>query len=191
MAENGNENVIRYEEGMSCLLPANAFDQQQSCLQEKLRYQKHHQSERHYSKSPAADNSHWKSGQLGNQRTRNGGSSNTKWAIGGPGMQALFLDSGQRSCGTGVFLPRRAGTHFPSSNRPACPPVLLPSRVVQVLNLNVHELGFQSRPQQQERTGKQSNAGGKKENINAAAGVGSGGGQCCSPEIFLPKEWTY
>lgn len=33
-----------------------------------------------------------------------------KHATGGPGMQAIFLGSGQGSCGTGVFLPQRAGT---------------------------------------------------------------------------------
>jgi len=34
-----------------------------------------------------------------------------KHATGGPGMQAVFLVSGQGSCGgTGVFLPQKAGT---------------------------------------------------------------------------------
>ncbi|XWS36290.1 hypothetical protein CRYUN_Cryun20dG0073000 [Craigia yunnanensis] len=68
------------------------------------------------------------------------------WASGGPGMQAFSLDSGQKSCGTGVFLPRRGGTNFQSSRSPACSPVLLPSRVVQALNFNVHELGLQISP---------------------------------------------
>nr|GMD13883.1 uncharacterized protein LOC109191329 [Ipomoea batatas] len=62
---------------------------------------------------------------------------------GGRGMQAIFLDSGRSCSGTGVFLPRQTGTngHY-ASIRPA-PPVLLPDRVVQALNLNVHELGMQ------------------------------------------------
>ncbi|KAK8485755.1 hypothetical protein V6N11_037026 [Hibiscus sabdariffa] len=70
-------------------------------------------------------------------------------ASGGPGMQAFFLDSGKKSPGTGVFLPRRAGTgtHLHSNTRPAaCSPVLLPSRVVRALNLNVQELGLQISP---------------------------------------------
>lgn len=40
------------------------------------------------------------------------------WASGGPGMQAVFLDSGKKSCGTGVFLPRRAGTILQSNKKP-------------------------------------------------------------------------
>lgn len=40
------------------------------------------------------------------------------WASGGTGMQAIFLDSGQKSCGTGVFLPQRAGTNFPPTKKP-------------------------------------------------------------------------
>ncbi|XWS76417.1 hypothetical protein CRYUN_Cryun01aG0174400 [Craigia yunnanensis] len=72
-------------------------------------------------------------------------------ASGGPGMQAFFIDSGQQSCGTGVFLPRIAGTNFQSSRRPACSPVLLPSRVVQALKLNVHELGLQISPRSQKQ----------------------------------------
>lgn len=42
----------------------------------------------------------------------------TNWAAGGPGMQAVFLDSSQRSCGTGVFLPRTAGTNIEKPRKP-------------------------------------------------------------------------
>jgi len=42
----------------------------------------------------------------------------TNWASGGPGMQAVFLDSGKKSSGTGVFLPQRAGTNMQSSKKP-------------------------------------------------------------------------
>ncbi|KAI8574540.1 hypothetical protein RHMOL_Rhmol01G0362900 [Rhododendron molle] len=70
----------------------------------------------------------------------------TNWGAAGSGMQAIFLDSGSRSCGTGVFLPRRSDTGFHPTKKPACSPVLLPSRVVQALNLNVHELGLQIKP---------------------------------------------
>lgn len=33
-------------------------------------------------------------------------------------MQAVFLDSSQRSCGTGVFLPRTAGTNIEKPRKP-------------------------------------------------------------------------
>ncbi|PPS19079.1 hypothetical protein GOBAR_AA01485 [Gossypium barbadense] len=95
---------------------------------------------RHRSKLPAQPFFQpWRGSWRRHQKPRycgNGGAS------GGPGMQAFFLDSGQKSCGTGVFLPQRAGTISHSSRRP----VLLPSRVVQALNLNVHELGLQISP---------------------------------------------
>ncbi|XP_019059624.1 PREDICTED: uncharacterized protein LOC104825998 isoform X1 [Tarenaya hassleriana] len=59
-------------------------------------------------------------------------------------MQAFFLASGPATSGTGVFLPTTASC--PSKKKPACAPVLLPSRVVQALNLNVHSLGLQVSP---------------------------------------------
>lgn len=46
------------------------------------------------------------------QRTRN----QSNWAASGPGMQAVFLGRSPRSCGTGVFIPRREGAEF--SNKP-------------------------------------------------------------------------
>ncbi|XP_010278030.1 PREDICTED: uncharacterized protein LOC104612337 [Nelumbo nucifera] len=123
-------------------------------------------------------------------------------ASGGPGMQAIFLDSSQRSCGTGVFLPRRAGTNFQPSKKPACSPVLLPSRVVQSLNLNVHALGCsQTTPQREVNNnlynGKSRYSVSKRNGNDVTDGVSPH--QCCvfpqsrssSPEIFLPKEWSY
>ncbi|RVW54824.1 hypothetical protein CK203_071609 [Vitis vinifera] len=113
----------------------------------------------------------------------------TNWASGGPGMQAIFLDSGRRSCGTGVFLPRRAGTNFQPSKKPACSPVLLPSRVVHALNLNVHALGLQVSPQKDVTNSNNPKAGnpisvGNKNGKEALTHQNS-------QEIFLPKEWTY
>ncbi|KAF2325154.1 hypothetical protein GH714_024714 [Hevea brasiliensis] len=117
------------------------------------------------------------------------------WASGGYGMQAIFLDSGQNSCGTGVFLPRRAGTNLQSSKKPACSPVLLPARVIQALNLNTHEIGLQiSRRQDAKNMSK----GGDCISIKKKNGKDAST-QCCvvspnensSPETFLPKEWTY
>ncbi|KAE8727617.1 SecY protein transport family protein [Hibiscus syriacus] len=62
-------------------------------------------------------------------------------------MQAFFLHSGDKSTGTGVFLPQTQYNNTShSSRRPPCSPVLLPSRVVQALNLNVHQLGLHISP---------------------------------------------
>ncbi|KAL3531351.1 hypothetical protein ACH5RR_010673 [Cinchona calisaya] len=184
------ENIIEFQEGMPRLLPSKVLNE--ASVQEKnqyfqLRNQKYHQPKRHYSKPPAVEplhNSNGRSSQLRSQRAKNG--TNTRWAIGGPGMQAVFLDSGRRSSGTGVFLPPRAGTHFQSSVKPACPPVLLPSRVVQALNLNVHDLGLRIKPQQECASGPAVDCKPKDEEY-----IDASGDECCSPKIFLPKEWTY
>ncbi|KAK6164681.1 hypothetical protein DH2020_001545 [Rehmannia glutinosa] len=98
---------------------------------------------RHGMKSPSsAFQRQWKCSHRP-QRTRN----QTKWASSGPGMQAVFLGSNQKSCGTGVFIPRTEGMDHKFSKKPAFSPVLLPSRVIQTLNLNVHELGREIKPQ--------------------------------------------
>ncbi|KAG6544868.1 hypothetical protein Mapa_013558 [Marchantia paleacea] len=62
---------------------------------------------------------------------------------GGSGMRAVFLGSagsGRESGGTGVFLPRCIGGASDHRRKPACSTVLLPSRIVQVLNLNVEDM---------------------------------------------------
>ncbi|KAK9057298.1 hypothetical protein SSX86_022133 [Deinandra increscens subsp. villosa] len=122
----------------------------------------------------------------------------TNWAAGGPGMQAVFLVSGQRSCGTGVFLPRVAGTDVEKPKKPAFAPILLPSRVVQALNLNVHGLGSQIKPREHNnntkglecdrviRTTKKNSRDMSSQICNVISQ-----NQSSSPEIFLPKEWTY
>ncbi|XP_052170917.1 uncharacterized protein LOC127787097 [Diospyros lotus] len=116
------------------------------------------------------------------------------WAVGGPGMQAIFLDSGRKpSSGTGVFLPRRDGADF--SKRPSCSPILLPSRVVQALHLNVHELQLQFKSARDTMNDAQTTACSGKSNKRAK----DASAQRCvisqsrstTPEIFLPKEWTY
>ncbi|XP_022892099.1 uncharacterized protein LOC111406984 [Olea europaea var. sylvestris] len=99
----------------------------------------------------------------------------------GPGMQAIFLGSSQKSSGTGFFLPRRGDIDSQFNNKSACSPVLLPARVVQTLNLNVHELGHQIKPHQDVKKSM------KGDNKMAKFKRGND----CSPEIFLPKEWTY
>ncbi|XP_051118809.1 uncharacterized protein LOC127243019 isoform X2 [Andrographis paniculata] len=142
----------------------------------------------------AESNSHLKFEQ---QRSRNrqqkGGHQRAakNWTSGGPGMQAIFLGpSNQRCCGTGVFLPRREGTGFQCSSKP----VLLPARVVQALNLNVHELGLLiNKPQPEHHELKNNSLKKRHEKLEekqkqrqAADDIIS-----LSPEIFLPKEWTY
>ncbi len=57
---------------------------------------------------------HFKSSSRPHHRPKNG----PNWASGGPGMQAIFLESGRRSCGTGVFLPQRANTNFQPTKKP-------------------------------------------------------------------------
>eukprot|EP00250_Pteridium_aquilinum_P033546 c5822_g1_i1 orf=826-2124(-) len=62
-------------------------------------------------------------------------------AMNGSGMRAVFLGTpgARESGGTGVFLPRRVGSGHDSKRKPACSTVLLPSRIVQALNLNVED----------------------------------------------------
>ncbi|KAJ1433067.1 hypothetical protein SESBI_06283 [Sesbania bispinosa] len=109
-----------------------------------------------------------------------------KHATGGPGMQAVFLGSGQGSGGTGVFLPQRAGTK--PTKKSACAPVLLPARVIQALNLKVHTLGLQISPSQVPKNNpRREEVYSRKKKNNQKDGLS----QSSSPEIFLPKEWTY
>ncbi|GFP92278.1 hypothetical protein PHJA_001371900 [Phtheirospermum japonicum] len=98
-------------------------------------------------------------------------------------MQAVFLGSGPKSCGTGVFIPQTEGKF---SKKPAFSSVLLPARVVQALNLNVHELDLQIKPQTEQRKNVVKEDGerlGKKEEEDDVIYI--------SPDILLPKEWTY
>ncbi|RZC66267.1 hypothetical protein C5167_009946 [Papaver somniferum] len=122
------------------------------------------------------------------------------------GMRAVFLDSGEKKCGTGFFLPRRAGQNFQPNKKPACSPVLLPAKVVQALNLNVHELGSQFAPRRDQSSnlpsqGKIANLDSKTNNKNNSinydvhatrcVAAAKGGHNNSSADIFLPKEWSY
>ncbi|TXG63637.1 hypothetical protein EZV62_010631 [Acer yangbiense] len=120
----------------------------------------------------------------------------SNWTSRGSGMQAVFLDSGKRSCGTGVFLPQRVGTNFQPSKKPACSPVLLPSRVVQALNINVHAIGLQISPPQDSKNKLKGgecidSVKNKSGNDVSAKRCVISQNQSSSPDIFLPKEWTY
>ncbi|KAE8708150.1 SecY protein transport family protein [Hibiscus syriacus] len=122
------------------------------------------------------------------------------WAPGGGGgMQAFFLHSGNKSTGTGVFLPQtQYNNNFHSSRRPPCSPVLLPSRVVQALNLNVHQLGLQISPRTDTKNNNTSARGGEWNSFNNKNGKDASPKRCVSgnenssaADILLPDEWTY
>ncbi|KAF8006513.1 hypothetical protein BT93_K0722 [Corymbia citriodora subsp. variegata] len=117
---------------------------------------------------------------------------------GGHGMQAIFLESGRRSEGTGVFLPRTPSANTqPNRKKPACAPVLLPSRVVQALNLNVQSLGLQisPRPDTKEKPNNVEcnlvkNQDGKDATQRYIV-LQSQSSSSSSLDLLLPNEWTY
>ncbi|CAK9231855.1 unnamed protein product [Sphagnum troendelagicum] len=107
---------------------------------------------------------------------------------GGLGMRAVFLGSGnsqRKSSGTGVFLPRSVGNGAEIKRKPVCSTVLLPSRIVQVLNLNVDNMCA-------------SPMGRSKQSFEEGW-LASCGKSCPpsilrqnpQPELCLPSEWTY
>lgn len=192
---------VGFEEGLSWL-PAHIlreacgdhFYQEQVGRRASARhYQNHYHVNASESHPPPPQ---WKSGRKYNNRARYG-SNNSHRVSGGPGMQAVFLEPGpaQKSCGTGVFLPRGAGADFQPTKKPACSPVLLPSRVVQALNLNVQALGLQISPRQDQKPNqkhKVDNHVYKKENEDVRDHFHViSQDRSSSPEIFLPKEWSY
>ncbi|KAK1298577.1 hypothetical protein QJS10_CPB14g00753 [Acorus calamus] len=109
----------------------------------------------------------------------------------GSGMRAVFLaGSGAKreSPGTGVFLPRRAGTPAESRKKPACSTVLLPARVVQALNLNLDDMVAQ--PRFHGGFGFVLDHESRNQSLNKRSP------SCPHPpptnhEIRLPQEWTY
>ncbi|KAL3644864.1 hypothetical protein CASFOL_010044 [Castilleja foliolosa] len=109
----------------------------------------------------------------------------SKWDCFRPGMQAVFLGSGPKTCGTGVFIPQTQGTAHQFSRKPPFSPVLLPVRVVKALNLNVHELNRQIKPQPEpgKNVAKKDEKLEKKKEEDDVIYI--------APDIILPKEWTY
>lgn len=107
----------------------------------------------------------------------------------GSGMRAVVLGNPgpKRECaGTGVFIPRRAGTQTETRKKPGCSTVFLPDRVVQALNLNL-----------QREVQPRCNKGGvlKYRNNNVAdqqwCNLRSQPPVAVSQELQLPPEWTY
>ncbi|KAJ6306669.1 hypothetical protein OIU78_021896 [Salix suchowensis] len=191
-----DDGEVGFEEAISCL-PSLVLDEAIWESKEYVKQQQHHHHHHHHQyrslhKLPLDPHpQRSKSSPRPNWRTKYA----TNWASGGPGMQAVFLDSGKKSSGTGVFLPQRAGTNMQSSKKPACAPVLLPARVVQALNINVHEIGLHiSRRQDAKNKSKGrdcnsfKNKNGKDVSPQCAVVLNN---ENSSPEIFLPKEWTY
>ncbi|KAL5561664.1 hypothetical protein UlMin_031411 [Ulmus minor] len=199
MAAGEGELIGFEEEGMAWLLPSQVLDEAYETNTNTKTHKKefqHHRNHRHHRRrhrSPAD------SPPLPNSKCNTRAPQRPKypqnWGSGGPGMQAIFLDSSKKSCGTGVFLPQRAGSNFnPSNKKPACAPVLLPSRVVQALNLNVQALGLQISPKNDPKDTGDSisvkNKKGKDVSSSHCFTVISHN-KNSSPELFLPKEWTY
>ncbi|KAI5589629.1 hypothetical protein BDE02_05G175300 [Populus trichocarpa] len=189
-----DDGEVGFEEAISCL-PSHVLDEAIWDSKEHVKQHHHHHHHHQYRSLPKLPQDPHpqrpKSSPRPDCRTKYA----TNWASGGPGMQAVFLDSGKKSSGTGVFLPQRAGTNMQSSKKPACAPVLLPARVVQALNINVHEIGLHISRRQDAKNkskGRDCNSFKKKNSKDVSA-------QCAvainnensSPEIFLPKEWTY
>ncbi|KAJ0054628.1 hypothetical protein Pint_03341 [Pistacia integerrima] len=198
MAGFVEDGELGFEEGLSWL-PSHVLDEAFSDthhhLQRQVKHKQHQQQNLPRSKLPPEPlPAQSKTSPRPHQRPK----IPSKWASRGSGMQAIFLESGQKSCGTGVFLPQRGGANFQPSRKPACSPVLLPSRVVQALNLNVHAIGLQKSPRKDSKAdnlkGGDCNNSVKKKStgndVSTKCGVISQH-QSSSPEIFLPKEWTY
>ncbi|MED6200310.1 hypothetical protein PIB30_083811 [Stylosanthes scabra] len=207
IAHYHDDAEVGFEEGM-LWLPSHVLDEVYTRNRiHKIQNQHqwhHHQQQNHKScekQSQYSSKSITRS-SLSHQRPNNKVAAN-----GGPGMQAIFLGSNQRSCGTGVFLPQRTGTNnFQPTKKPACSPVLLPARVVHALNLNVQALGvhISSSPQVHKsntkceevdnnysNTGSTKKKSDQKEGSKQCSSVLSQNQSSSAAEIFLPKEWTY
>lgn len=191
-----DDGEVGFEEAISCLpshvLDEAIWDSKEYVKQHQYHHHHHHHQYRSLPKLPQDPHPQRpKCSPRPGCRTKYA----TNWASGGPGMQAVFLDSGKKSSGTGVFLPQRAGTNMQSSKKPACAPVLLPARVVQALNINVHEIGLHLSPRQDAKNkskGRDCNSfkNKKSKDVSAQCAVALNN-ENSSPEIFLPKEWTY
>ncbi|KAL9236018.1 hypothetical protein vseg_010732 [Gypsophila vaccaria] len=172
MADDGDNGNVGFEDGLSWL-PSHIFHEACGDLSNEVEHRR------------SGFKSHTRP-RYKNNRTS-----------GGPGMQAVFLEPARKTCGTGVFLPRRAGTELKPSKNSICSPVLLPYRVVQALNLNVQGLGLQISPhegQKKRNIGRYVHHSASNKNVETIRDhrdMRISSDQHCSPELFLPKEWSY
>ncbi|XP_038680665.1 uncharacterized protein LOC119981656 isoform X2 [Tripterygium wilfordii] len=114
----------------------------------------------------------------------------------GSGMQAVFLDTWQKSPGTGVFFPHN-GNKFGPGMKSGSHVALIPFRVIEALKKNGHTLGPKIANHQdnnnnaKDRDGDgdamKSNEGNEKSTQRCSLSQNEN----TSPELFLPKEWTY
>ncbi|XP_031401217.1 uncharacterized protein LOC116211126 [Punica granatum] len=105
--------------------------------------------------------------------------------VSGSGMQAVFLSkwgSGSRSCGTGVFLPRGAGSSAESRKKPRCSTVLIPARVAQALMTHFERMNSQPRASIDGRLGGLKFQ--QKSQSQAAPALNNN-------DTGLPHEWIY
>lgn len=109
----------------------------------------------------------------------------------GSGMRTVVLGNPgpKRECaGTGVFIPRRAGTQAETRKKSGCSTVLLPDRVVQALNLNLQA-------QVQPRCNNDGVLKYRSNNDNVGdqqwRNLRSQQPVALSQELQLPQEWTY
>ncbi|XP_010455930.1 PREDICTED: uncharacterized protein LOC104737451 isoform X1 [Camelina sativa] len=123
-----------------------------------------------------------------NYNSRQKQQSNWQRSKGEDRMQAFFLVSpGRTTSGTGVFLPATA-SHTPTKKKSACSPVLLPTRVVQALNLNIHNNGIHISPPHPDI--RENNLKKKSEMLVMPMKI-EGETPIDSPEKLLPDEWIY
>lgn len=109
------------------------------------------------------------------------------------GMRAIFLGAtgSRESGGTGVFLPRRMGCGPESKKKPACSTVLLPSRVVQALNLKVEDILSCPGSSPTSPITRRDFSSPVASSLLPTKSPKED--QCweVAPEISLPTEWTY
>ncbi|KAK6137756.1 hypothetical protein DH2020_028508 [Rehmannia glutinosa] len=123
-----------------------------------------------------------------------------EWGVGrgrkgysGSGMQAVFLGgSGSRtgSTGTGVFLPRVTSDPTELKKKPGCSMVLMPTRVLQALELHFNRrhnsaappLGGRGSPNHSCPKDESTISNGHSQLENQSTNY---------DEMQLPQEWTY
>ncbi|XP_047311122.1 uncharacterized protein LOC124914574 isoform X2 [Impatiens glandulifera] len=119
----------------------------------------------------------------------------------GSGMRAVFLGGNtgpKRECaGTGVFLPRQAGSPADTRKKPGCSTVLLPDRVVQALNLNLEAMEMKTHNQSRPNMSIPAHYGGYRGDVlvnqkgSSSSSNSVTGKTTVNQEISLPQEWIY